>query len=42
VDGLFRLRPGGVAERGLAVLEVTPEGTRVLDPAPSSFATLGQ
>lgn len=42
VDGLFRLTAGGVAERGLAVLEVTPDGTRVIDPAPPSFATLGQ
>lgn len=42
VDGLFRLRSNGVVERGLAVLEVTPEGTRVLDPAPQTWDVLGQ
>ncbi len=42
VDGLFRLRPNGSVERGLAVLEVTPEGARVLDPAPQTWDVLGQ
>jgi len=42
VDGLFRLRPNGAVERGLAVLEVTPDGSRVLDPAPQSWDVLGQ
>jgi hypothetical protein len=43
VDGLFRLRPNGMVERGLAVLEVTAEGPpRVLDPAPGSFQALTQ
>lgn len=42
VDGLFRLRPNGLAERGLAVLEVTPDGSRVLDPAPQNWDVLGQ
>jgi len=42
MDGLFRLRPNGQVERALAVLEVTPNGARVLDPAPSSFELLGQ
>jgi ABC-type branched-subunit amino acid transport system substrate-binding protein len=42
VDGLFRLHPNGVAERGLAVLEVTPDGSRVLDPAPQTWDVLGQ
>ena len=37
VDGLFRLRPDGTTERGLAVLEVQKYGARVLDPAPSAF-----
>lgn len=37
VDGLFRLRPDGTTERGLAVLEVQKFGARVLDPAPSVF-----
>ncbi|MGQ9364779.1 penicillin-binding protein activator [Azospirillum sp. ST 5-10] len=42
VDGLFRLHPTGIVERGLAVLEITPTGARVLDPAPRSFEALGQ
>ncbi|WP_448207032.1 penicillin-binding protein activator [Azospirillum sp. sgz302134] len=42
MDGLFRLRPNGQVERALAVLEVTPSGSRVLDPAPPSFELLGQ
>jgi ABC-type branched-subunit amino acid transport system substrate-binding protein len=37
-DGLFRLRPDGSVERGLAVLEIQPDGFRVIDPAPKSFA----
>ncbi len=36
-DGIFRLMPSGVTERGLAVLEVTRRASRVLDPAPESF-----
>lgn len=42
IDGLFRLRPDGIAERRLAVLEITPQGARVIDPAPTNFDTLGQ
>lgn len=41
-DGLFRLRSDGPAERGLAIIEVTPRGTRVLEPAPTDFRTPGQ
>lgn len=37
VDGLFRVRPDGTVERGLAILEVQRFGPRVLDPAPASF-----
>jgi hypothetical protein len=37
-DGLFRLKPDGSVERGLAVLEIQPDGFRVIDPAPKSFA----
>jgi ABC-type branched-subunit amino acid transport system substrate-binding protein len=40
-DGIFRFGPDGVAERGLAVLEVTPGGAEVRDPAPASFAVAG-
>lgn len=36
-DGLFRFRQDGVVERGLAVIEVTPDGTRVISDAPQSF-----
>lgn len=42
VDGLFRLRPDGTVERGLAVLEVQRFGPRVLDPAPSAFGGSAQ
>lgn len=37
-EGIFRLRNTGVAERGLAVLEVTPWGVDVISEAPQSFA----
>ena len=37
VDGIFRFNPDGTSERGLAVLEVTPEGFSVADPAPKTF-----
>ena len=37
IDGLFRLRPEGLAERGLAVLEFTPNGPQLVDPAPKQF-----
>lgn len=35
--GLFRLRPDGLAEHGLAILEVDGADTHVVDPAPSSL-----
>lgn len=41
-SGLFRLLPTGEGERGLAVLAVQPAGFDVVDPAPQSFATVGQ
>lgn len=37
LDGIFRLLPSGVVERALAVDEITPDGARVIDPAPTSF-----
>jgi branched-chain amino acid transport system substrate-binding protein len=40
VDGLFRFTEQGLVQRGLAVLEVTPGGTRVVSPAPTSFRDL--
>ena len=36
-DGIFRFRPDGVVERGLAILEIQRRGMRVIDPAPSGF-----
>jgi ABC-type branched-subunit amino acid transport system substrate-binding protein len=40
LDGLFRLLPDGMIERGLAVLEIQRTGTRVISPAPKSFDEL--
>ena len=41
VDGLFRFTPDGLVQRGLAVLQVDPQGTIVVSPAPRSFRDLG-
>jgi ABC-type branched-subunit amino acid transport system substrate-binding protein len=38
VNGLFRLNPDGLVQRGYAVMHVTPTGHEVADAAPSSFA----
>ena len=38
IDGVFRFRPEGTNERGLAVLRVTPSSGQVISPAPKSFA----
>ena len=40
LDGIFRFRRDGLVERGLAVLEVQPDGFRVLSPAPTTFLPL--
>jgi branched-chain amino acid transport system substrate-binding protein len=37
LDGVFRFRPDGLAERGLAVLELQSGGAVVIDPAPTHF-----
>ncbi len=37
VDGIFRLRNDGLVERGLAVIEISAQGPRVIDQAPASF-----
>jgi branched-chain amino acid transport system substrate-binding protein len=37
IDGVFRFRPDGANERGLAVMRVTPSGGQVVSPAPHSF-----
>ena len=33
IQGMFRFGPGGVAERGLAIYEVSEDGVEVVDPA---------
>jgi hypothetical protein len=37
VDGLFRFAPNGLVQRGLAVLEVEPQGPVVVSPPPQTF-----
>lgn len=37
MDGIFRLRPSGLIERGLAVFEIQRSGAREIDPAPTTF-----
>jgi ABC-type branched-subunit amino acid transport system substrate-binding protein len=37
VDGIFRFNADGTSERGLAVLEVTPDGFHVVSPSPKTF-----
>jgi ABC-type branched-subunit amino acid transport system substrate-binding protein len=41
IDGIFRFRSDGTADRGLAVLQVGTNGTTVVDPAPRSFVGAG-
>ena len=41
VDGLFRFLPGGLNQRGLAVIEVTASGTRIVSPPPTRFSGAG-
>lgn len=36
-NGLFRFRQNGLIERGLSILEMTPQGARVVSPAPARF-----
>jgi ABC-type branched-subunit amino acid transport system substrate-binding protein len=40
LDGIFRLKPNGEVERGLAILEITSLGSDVIDSAPPSFAAI--
>jgi branched-chain amino acid transport system substrate-binding protein len=40
IDGIFRFNRDGTAERGLAVIEVTSLGFRVVSNAPETFQTL--
>jgi branched-chain amino acid transport system substrate-binding protein len=37
VSGIFRFNADGTSERGLAVLEVAPDGFHVVSPAPKTF-----
>jgi len=39
IDGIFRFRPDGTNERGLAVMKVAPAGGQVVSPAPRSFGS---
>jgi ABC-type branched-subunit amino acid transport system substrate-binding protein len=38
VDGIFRFRPDGTVERGLAIKEITRDGALEVVPAPTSFS----
>ena len=37
IDGVFRFRPDGTNQRGLAVMRVTTSGPQVISPAPKAF-----
>ncbi len=39
-DGIFRLLPSGLVQRGLAVLQIENDGVTVVDPAPRNFNEL--
>ncbi|MDD9901914.1 MAG: penicillin-binding protein activator [Alphaproteobacteria bacterium] len=39
LDGIFRFRPDGLPERGLAVLEIQQGKSVVIDPAPTAFVS---
>jgi branched-chain amino acid transport system substrate-binding protein len=39
IDGLFRFRPDGTNQRGLAVLRVSPTGGQIVSPPPKDFAS---
>ena len=41
IDGVFRFRPDGTNQRGLAVLRATPSGGQVIAPAPRTFGASG-
>jgi branched-chain amino acid transport system substrate-binding protein len=42
LDGIFRFRANGLVQRGLAVLQVQRGGNTIIDPAPTSFESLGE
>ena len=41
IDGVFRFRPDGTNQRGLAVMRVTPSGGQVISPPPKAFGAGG-
>ena len=41
IDGVFRFRPDGTNQRGLAVMRVTTSGPQVISPAPKAFGASG-
>lgn len=41
VGGIFRLRPDGTTDRGLAIAQIQNNQVVVIDPAPSSFGGVG-
>ena len=41
IDGVFRFRPDGTNQRGLAVMRVTTSGGQVVSPAPKAFGSGG-
>jgi ABC-type branched-subunit amino acid transport system substrate-binding protein len=41
IDGLFRFRPDGTNQRGVAVLRVSPTGGQMISPPPKSFTGSG-
>ena len=41
IDGIFRFRPDGTNQRGLAVMRVTASGPQVINPPPRSFGASG-
>ena len=41
VNGVFRLRPNGTNERGLAVAQIQDKQVVIIDPAPRSFGGFG-
>jgi hypothetical protein len=41
IDGVFRFRPDGTNQRGLAIVRVTSSGPQVISPAPKAFSASG-
>ena len=41
IDGLFRFKPDGTSQRGLAVLRVSPSGGQVIGAPPKAFGASG-